>query len=507
MAAEAETEVTPIDAFQQDEPAGNDERTLRHQETALPTHQSSTMSISTTTIARETITVSDAVKAAMESIEVKEAAEVPEGLAWAITHGRSFNIVMAVVIAINTIYLGIETDMDIGELESNIVWFCCELGFTVVFCIELIFRLFAERRFFFRDRWNCFDFLLVFITCSDTFILQNIAQEGGTQNFVSIIRVLRLFRIARIVRLLRFFETLWLLIIGVCDAMRTLVWAWVLITIIIFVFAIFMTRAMGIPHGKEDWVVQEQFGRVENSMFTLFQIMTLEGWPDIARNAMDYEPWIWILFIVFLLTTTFSIMNVIVAVIVEGTLGNANDRNADAIKRQAAELEKHASKVAEMFCATDADSDGQVTKDEFMTSMKRPDVLAYLSEVGIDMRQAENLFDILDYDDSGSLDADEFSRGVLKARGEAQAQDVLSVQCELWRYELKIKDELQALCIRVDADMSKVDEQLDLLRMDVSGLDEVMSDLDVPEDNLQSLDRTTDVSSRQQEQPWSIHDD
>lgn len=425
----------------------------------------------------------------------------PQGRALAVVRGRAFNFFTAAVIGANTIYLGFETDFADSESElSTNLWFYIEIGFTLIFFIELLLRLFAERGRFFHDRWNGFDSVLVLITCLDTFIIEHIVQDSGHTDFVSIGRIIRLVRMARIIRLLRFFRTLWLLIIGVVDAMRTLVWAWVLITIITFVFSIFMTRALGLRHGDENPDVEEQFGRVENSMFTLFQVMTLEGWPTIARNAMDYEPWIWVIFIVFLLTTTFSIMNVIVAVIVEGTLEQAHDRTTESVKPtllDKAELDKVGAKISEMFCATDANSDGQVSKEEFMSSLHRQDVISYLSDVGIDMRQAENLFDILDYDNSGSLDADEYSRGVLKARGEAQAKDVLGLQCELWRYELKIKEELQTLCIRVNTDMAKVDEEVDLLRLDISRLGGMIGNHSVQarvQDSsfMQSRVRTTD---------------
>jgi len=415
----------------------------------------------------------------MESLMEKEGLPMNQnqGFVLEFTQGRPFNLLMAAVIAVNTIYLGIETDFDDEYRSGMQIWYYLELGFTSVFLIELLLKLYAERWLFFNDRWNSFDFVLVVITCLDAFVLEQIAKESGSSiDFVSVIRVLRLLRVARIIRLLRFFRTLWLLIIGVLDAMRTLVWAWVLITIIIFTFAVILTRVLGLRHGNDNRDVKEQFGKVEGSMFTMFQVLTLEGWPSIARNAIEYEPWIWIMFVVFLLMTTFSIMNVIVAVIVEGTLEQANDRQAETRKRQQAEMQKAGGKVIEMFCATDANGDGQVTKEEFLASMKRQDVLTYLSEVGIDVRQASNLFDILDYDDSGSLDAEEFSRGVLKARGEAQAQDVLAVQCELWRYELKIKEELQNLCIRVNCNMEKVDDEIDRLRLDISKLDGLAED-------------------------------
>merc|ERR1712113_835099 len=176
---------------------------------------------------------------------------------------------------------------------------------------------------------------------------------------------------------------------------------------------------------------------------------------------MGHMPWIWLVFIIFMMLTTFSVMNVILAVIVESVLESAVNHKAEVVKQHEAETRKAGMKVDEVFRATDADGDGQITKDEFLEALKRDDVHQYLQDVGIDVRQAENLFDILDFDDSGALDATEFTSGVLKARGGARAKDVLTVQCNLWKSEQVIRRQLAELCKTVDARMENVDKEMD----------------------------------------------
>jgi len=143
--------------------------------------------------------------------------------------------------------------------------------------------------------------------------------------------------------------------------------------------------------------------------------------------------------------TTFAIMNVVVAIIVENTLDQAVHQKNDLQLKAEEERQKAASKILDIFNAADVDGDNEVTKAEFNQALERPDVVTYLHEVGVDVRQAGNLFDILDYDDSGALDASEFLEGVLKARGEAKAKDVLAVQCDMWRSEKKLMQDLASL--------------------------------------------------------------
>lgn len=390
---------------------------------------------------------------------------------WFVDH-RYFNFFISLMITFNAVFLGVATDY--ADDESGGIWFVFESIFGVVFFIELILRLYMQSlKEFFTDGWNVFDFLLVSLACFDTFVMSHIS-SGSALNFVGAMRILRLARVARIFRLLRFFKELWLLVIGVMDAMRTLVWAWILIALLIYIFGVFITRTVGHPHRGRDPEVAKYFGDVQLSMFTLFQVMTTEGWADIARVAMGHEPWAWIFFIVFLCTTTFAIMNVVVAVIVENTLDQAVNQKEDILKK--AEQEKQAAfeNIYEVFRRADTDGNMQLTKDEFLQALHRQDVMKYLQEVGIDVRQAENLFEILDYDESGELDAHEFIEGVMKARGEARAKDVLALQCDLWRSEQKMRRDLASVRTEIDGRMDSIGNVVGALRQDIDVVKKVV---------------------------------
>jgi voltage-gated sodium channel len=73
----------------------------------------------------------------------------------------------------------------------------------------------------------------------------------------------------------------------------------------------------------------ELFGDLGLSLFTLFQIMTLEGWSgDIARPIMKVYPYAWIFFVVFILTATFTVLNLFIAVIVNSLNSIHSDEHA-----------------------------------------------------------------------------------------------------------------------------------------------------------------------------------
>src|SRR5262249_21759675 len=59
------------------------------------------------------------------------------------------------------------------------------------------------------------------------------------------------------------------------------------------------------------------FGGLGTSLYTLFQVMTLEGWADIARDLQQTHPYAWIFFVVYILISTFAVLNLFIAVMVD----------------------------------------------------------------------------------------------------------------------------------------------------------------------------------------------
>jgi hypothetical protein len=178
-------------------------------------------------------------------------------------------------------------------------------------------------------------------------------------------------------------------------------------------------------------------------MFTLFQVLTIEGWAEVCEASTAHQPAMWIFFVMFISFTTFAIMNVITAVIVESTLHQAVLQESDIKKKVEDDRKNALSKIYEVFRIADTDGDQELTKEEFLKALQDKEVRANMMEVEIDMRGAEGLFDILDYDGSGNLDTAEFIEGCMRARGEAKAKDVLAVQCDLWRTKQWVQAQLE----------------------------------------------------------------
>ena len=59
------------------------------------------------------------------------------------------------------------------------------------------------------------------------------------------------------------------------------------------------------------------FGSLPKSFVTLFQIMTLDNWSNVARQVMDHNPASFVGFFAFIIFTAFFVVNLVVAVICE----------------------------------------------------------------------------------------------------------------------------------------------------------------------------------------------
>ena len=103
-----------------------------------------------------------------------------------------------------------------------------------------------------------------------------------------------------------------------------------LMLLIFYVFAVMATKLYGDA-------MEEQFGTLGRSFFTLFQLMTLDDWANIVKPAMEHQPWAWVFFMPFIIVSTFVVLNLFIGVIVESiqTL-RENQASADAEVAQAA---------------------------------------------------------------------------------------------------------------------------------------------------------------------------
>jgi voltage-gated sodium channel len=222
---------------------------------------------------------------------------------------RTERVIMSLII-VNAVILGLETSKSIMASSGRLLEILDHI-ILAVFVIEIAARIIAHRLAFFRDPWSVFDFLVI-----------GIALVPATETF----SVLRALRVLRVLRLITAIPTLRRVVAGLLAALPGMGSIVFLIGLIYYVFAVMATRLFG----------DEQpnlFGTLGDSLFTLFTVMTLEGWVnDVAKPVMENHPYAWIFFVIFIVVTTFMVLNLFIGVVV-----NAMQKEAE--KELAAERE------------------------------------------------------------------------------------------------------------------------------------------------------------------------
>ena len=219
--------------------------------------------------------------------------------------------VIVALIVLNAISLGMETSdalmRDYGDLFHAFDNFV-----LAVFVAEILAKLFGRGLRFFRDGWNVFDMTIV-----------GIALLPATGPLA----VLRALRILRVLRLMSVVPQMRIVIQALISAIPGMISIVGLIALIFYVAAVLATNFFGA-------IFEEWFGSVGASMYSLFQIMTLESWSmGIVRPVMKEFPHAWAFFIPFIMITTFSVINLFIGVIV--------DAMQSQHREEAQEIEEH----------------------------------------------------------------------------------------------------------------------------------------------------------------------
>jgi voltage-gated sodium channel len=206
-----------------------------------------------------------------------------------IQHGLVF------LILLNAAILGLETSTELMQDWGELLHWL-DHGILGIFMAEIVVLIAARRMHYFSDPWCLFDFIVVGIAL--------IPASGS-------LSVLRALRVLRVLRLINKVDSMRKVVSGLLSSLPGLGSVFGLIIIIFYVAAVIATNLF-----SKDF--PQWFGDMGSSAYTLFQVMTLEGWSqEIARPVMEVFPYAWVFFVMFILIATFIIFNLFIAVIVD----------------------------------------------------------------------------------------------------------------------------------------------------------------------------------------------
>jgi len=188
--------------------------------------------------------------------------------AMGISVSDQFNVFIISVIFLAGLLVGLQT---YPQLENQSVVSGLDTFVLSVFVFEVAIKVLAEGRKPWRYftgpewMWNCFDFLIVFM--SMPFF-----------DWGSSIQLLRLVRLLRLVKLVKRIPQLYMIVMGLVGGMKAIMYILILLVLIFYMYAV-----LGFYLFSENDPFH--FGDIWRAMLTLWRLSTFEDWTDVLYTS------------------------------------------------------------------------------------------------------------------------------------------------------------------------------------------------------------------------------
>lgn len=244
---------------------------------------------------------------------------------------HAFESAITTLILANALTLGLETSPELMGRFGHLLHLADQV-LLALFVLELLAKLAVYRRDFFREPWRIFDLGVIAISI-----------VPATES----ISILRALRVIRIFRLISAVPSMRKVVGGLFSALPGMGSIFLLLSLVFYVSSVAATKLFAADF-------PDLFGSIAASAFTLFQVMTLEGWTsDVVRPIMALHPLAWVFFIPFIVATSFTVLNLFIGIIVSSMQSehdipaqHAQDKMAEEQRRILDELQALRREIA-----------------------------------------------------------------------------------------------------------------------------------------------------------------
>mmetsp|Transcript_24947 Transcript_24947/g.48655 ORF Transcript_24947/g.48655 Transcript_24947/m.48655 type:complete len:751 (+) Transcript_24947:81-2333(+) len=378
-----------------------------------------------------------------------------------LTRNTYFEHAEAVAIVLNGFFVLCETErraalvsedpQSEGVVKGEAVFNVFGDLFCLLFAADLVLRIRADKWVFFRSRerlWNIFDIVVV-----ATAALESIARWhqfgtasltpfrifAGKFSFLRVFRVLQIIRRTRTIRMSRFTRELNIMVYSLAGALKPLLWSVILLVAFLLVFAVFLTdgavaaAVKALPAERSGFVeLSPYFGSLPLAVLSLYEAMTGGvDWNDIWLPLGILDPMYRFSFLIFITFAVLSLMNVVTAVFVETAIQRSTSDGQMRVQKELDNKAEFVQNMQRVFEELDTNSSGTLTLEEFEKQMEDENVLTFLSTLELDIDQVKTLLCLLDRDQNGEVDVDEFITGCIRLKGGAKSLDMAILQYQV----------------------------------------------------------------------------
>lgn len=310
---------------------------------------------------------------------------------------------------------------------------------TCIFLIECLLQVYAWGKTYFDTNMNRIDTLLVVIAVSDNWVLPATQVYSSNSKYIldtfGIMRMIRLMHLLRILRLLRLQQKLLVIVQSIGSSLVSMFWVASLLALTIYAGAVLCTTRF-----KHDENVGHFFRDLWTSMLALFSIVLLADWANIIWPVAENQPWMVLFFVIFVIFTSFGVVNVIIGIIVESTTQASvrfaeEDENARMKKKLQRLME-----LEEVVDQLDVNVDGTLSDTEMASTIQCEEFSRFVCDLHLPAGfTVADLITIIAGDSSTSLSRNMFVDGMYSLLNRDALQQGLVIQLAL----AQVKDLIQ----------------------------------------------------------------
>eukprot|EP00933_Yihiella_yeosuensis_P027425 TRINITY_DN21323_c0_g1_i1.p1 TRINITY_DN21323_c0_g1~~TRINITY_DN21323_c0_g1_i1.p1 ORF type:complete len:660 (+),score=112.16 TRINITY_DN21323_c0_g1_i1:120-2099(+) len=346
---------------------------------------------------------------------------LPRRMIATVTLSLPFELTICTIVFFNAILLIVEVDAsttcDKEDGSCSPSW--VELMNHVllgIYTAELAAQLYVVRSEFWRSAWSYLDLSIVFIGYLEICI--KLVLESGSTKGMGYSRMLRMARMLRLIRIFRPIPELYRLISGFASTLRTILWGFVLILILIAMWSMVtveVVNSVDVPDLES--YCSDAYKSVLQTGLLYWQILIAQdSWGRCTIPVVKEAPSMFWIYAAVLVTVQLGFTNLILAVIVDAA---AAARDADIEQKAEARKREELDDVKTfetMLRKIDKDSSGTISIEEFHEGFDQEiELQNRLLALGLDRDDLIHLMGLMDADNSGELEYSEFTSAMLKA--------------------------------------------------------------------------------------------
>ncbi|CAK9027696.1 unnamed protein product [Durusdinium trenchii] len=375
---------------------------------------------------------------------------------------EKLDTVIGIVVLLNSLTMAMELECEgqvagerVGmpellQCHHHISFYIAEHVFTIIFVLELAWRVYWLRWRYFLEVLNVVDAFLAMYSFIYVYVLTMLLQSVNLQ-LLRLLRLAKLVRAIRIMRTLRLFRGLRLLVHACFSFLPSLAWSMALLSLCI------LTAGLVIGNLLHEFILDEtkefeqrlwiwiHYGTAYRAIWTMYEMTFAGNWPQSARPVLEsVSHGYCVFFLLYITVIVFAVLRVITAIFVKETLEVASNDAELMVQERMRKKASYVKKLESIFKAMDDSGDGLLSEEEMSEWLLDERVQAYLESLDIDAAEGEALFRLLANDD-GEITYQDFIAGILRCKGSARAIDQLILHNEVERVGDQVANLAEAL--------------------------------------------------------------